>query len=47
MSDYVVVELDEKAASLLTRILNIEYRRLQLELRWWRKRSGGLKGSMV
>ena len=33
MSEYVVVELDERAVSLLTRILNIEYKRLQLELR--------------
>ncbi|MCE4613888.1 MAG: hypothetical protein F7C07_08715 [Desulfurococcales archaeon] len=33
MSEYVVVKFDERAVSLLTRILNIEYRRLQLELR--------------
>ncbi len=33
MSKYVVVEFDERAVSLLTRILNIEYKRLQLELR--------------
>ena len=33
LSEYVAVELDKKAVSLLTRILNIEYRRLQLELR--------------
>ncbi len=33
MSEYVVVEFDRRAVGLLTRILNIEYRRLQLELR--------------
>lgn len=33
MSEYVVVELDRRAVGLLTRILNTEYRRLQLELR--------------
>ena len=33
MSEYVVVEFDRRAVSLLTRILNTEYRRLQLELR--------------
>jgi len=29
----VVVELDKRAAGLLTRVLNTEYRRLQLELK--------------
>ena len=33
MSEYVSVEFDKRAVSLLSRILNIEYRRLQLELR--------------
>lgn len=33
MNEYVIVEFDKRAVSLLTRILNVEYRRLQLESR--------------
>ena len=33
MSEYVIVEFDKRAVSLLTKILNVEYRRLQLESR--------------
>ncbi len=47
MSEYVVVEFDRRAVGLLTRILNIEYRRLQLELRMVEEKLGGLKRSMV
>ena len=33
MNEYVIVEFDKRAVSLLTKILNVEYRRLQLESR--------------